>query len=302
MSDHKHEWVINEEDRTVCNLCSAWRFHGPRATVVAPPGRCFIAFDADGLHYRIAACLSKDPFVQGSLTKYDETHDPIWKPHVRNCSALFSVTPEEAVQLMNVESPKYTFAKNFIYMLLNGGDVPALANALVAAGVVQDETKDDPLKIAKISLDKWYAKAKVFKTWRDGLVDQVKRTGSVTLPDGRRRRFYNLHWNKAAQTWNVSGDVIKEIYNFPLIGTEVSFMNPRILLVWRWTVENPQWIIIYHGHDGFMLEGPVSEATEAAKSIIQLLPTKHAIDSTNVLYVPFDWKMGRIWSDLRKVK
>jgi hypothetical protein len=199
------------------------RWRGPRATIQAPPGNYFLGFDADGIHLRIASTLSQDPFMLGALTKYDETRDPIWKPHIQNASALFQVTPEEAIEWMKHEDSKYTFAKNFIYLILNGGDVPALKNAAVSAGLAMDEKK------VKKLLDSWLERAIMFKRWREGLVAQVRKTGVLVLPSGRRRRFYGAHWDKGE--WKLSHDVIKEIYNLPLLGTEVDFMNPRFLLV-----------------------------------------------------------------------
>jgi DNA polymerase I-like protein with 3'-5' exonuclease and polymerase domains len=165
------------------------RYRGPRATIQAPEGRYFVAFDADGLHLRIASTASQDPFMLGSLMKYDETNDVHYKPHIQNMSALFGMDLDECIELMEVESPKYTFSKNFIYMLLNGGDVPALKNAAVSAGLVMNE------KEVKYLLDRWLERAIKFHKWRLSLVDEAKKTGCVTMPSGRRRRFYGIRYD-----------------------------------------------------------------------------------------------------------
>lgn len=260
---------------------------------MASSGRTFVGFDSDGLHLRIAAFYSQDPFICGALEKYDLTRDPIWKPHIQNCCALFGITPEEAVHLMNIESAKYTFAKNFIYLILNGGDAPALANAAASAGL------DFNIGYVKGLLNKWLEKAKRFKEWREGLLKEVRQTGAITLPDGRRRRFYDLTWKDGL--WQIPYKTVKEIYNFPLIGTEVSYINPRILTVWRMTMGDwREWLLVYHGHDGFMVEGPIEEAKSFAKTVIEAISTPHEIGGRKLI-IPWGVKGGPIWAELGKL-
>lgn len=269
------------------------KFRGPRATIQAEKGRIFLGFDADGLHLRIASTASQDPFMLAALTKYDETGDPHWKPHIQNMSALFHLDPEECVALMNVESPKYTFSKNFIYLILNGGDVPALKNAAVSAGLLMDE------KEVKFLLDSWLERANMFHKWRLGLVKEAEQTGMVTLPDGRRRRFYGIRWDSKTKSVKINAETLKEIYNTPLICTEVSFMNPRIRKVWDMTL-NTDWFIFYHGHDGFMLEGPEYEADSFGAKLLSSIPKDHQYARGIVLTVPFDYKKGSNWAYMGK--
>jgi hypothetical protein len=269
------------------------RYRGPRATIQAPPGRYFIGFDADGLHLRIASTLSKDPFMLEALVKYDQTGDLLWKPHIQNCSALFQVKPEQAIEWMKHEDPKYTFAKNFIYLILNGGDVPALKNSAVSAGLSMDEDK------VKKLLDSWLERAIMFKRWREGLVNQVKKTGILTLPSGRRRRFYGARYDKGE--WKLSYEVIKEIYNLPLLGTEVDFMNPRFLSVWKLT-QGTAWFLFYHGHDGGMVEGPWEERMGFGKRLLASLPEDEELAPGLVLHVPFSLKGGVNWASLGEVE
>jgi DNA polymerase I-like protein with 3'-5' exonuclease and polymerase domains len=275
--------------------------HGPRATIIAPPGRCFLDFDADSLHLRIAACLSQDPFMSEAIKKYDETGSPVWKPHIQNVSAIFGVSPEEAVSWMDKKDSRYTFGKNWIYLILNGGEVPALRNAASSAGLQMNE------KQVKKLLDKWLERAMMFKRWREALVKEAQETGAITLSDGRRRRFYDMRWKKGAGQWQIGKKVLKEIYNFPLIGTEVSFMNPRILCIYRLTVNGPltQWILVLHEHDGFMLEGPEMEKGSTYTAILKTLNSPEMahmkIDESRTLYVPFDGKGGTCWAELTKV-
>ena len=266
--------------------------HGPRAAIVAPIDRCLVAFDADGLHYREAGFLSQDPFIQETLAKYDATKDPLWKPHVRNCAALFSITPEEAVELMDREAPQYTFAKNFIYMVLNGGDVPALANAAVSAGLELNE------KEVRKLLDAWLSKARLFDNWRKGLIREAQRTGAVTLPSGRRRRFYDMRWDSHASVWVPSTDCRKEIFNFPLIGMEVDYMNPRFLITWQRTVAT-DWKLVHLSHDGFMLECPEGEVTQLVTRILPMCKTPFKYGGS-FFNCPWDVKVGNVWSELKK--
>lgn len=275
-----------------CKVCGVQIAHGPRATIIAPPGRTLLAFDADALHYRIAACLSQDSFINESLSKYDETGDPIWKPHIRNCSALFGISPEEAVQLMNAESNKYVFAKNFIYMLLNGGRAPALANSAAMTGLKLTVQEVDKL------VKNWLAKATGFDRWRKGLVEQACRTGQIVLADGRRRRFYDLRMKDGS--WMMNEKSEKEVYNFPLIGTEVSYVNPRLELVYQETV-GTSWKLVYHGHDGFMLEGDEGAEGYFAGVVSRLLSHSTEISPGKILKVPWAAKAGRNWAVMGKV-
>lgn len=267
--------------------------HGPRATIIAPVGRILLAFDADALHYRIAACLSRDAFINESLVRYDETGDPIWKPHIRNCSALFQITPEQAVELMNAEAPQYTFAKNFIYMLLNGGEAPALANAAAMTGL--------KLTIPQVNglVKNWLEKAGGFKLWREGLLKEAQESGQLELACGRRRRFYDLRMSKGR--WVINSQTKKEIYNFPLIGTEVTFMNP-VIEACSTMIEGTDWELIYHGHDGFMLEGPDRpvQICGMSNSICDRGAQPLEIRPGQSLRVPFAAKVGRCWAVMEK--
>ena len=267
--------------------------HGPRAAIVAPPGRCLISFDADGLHYREAGFLSQDPFIQESLEVYDAIHDPLWKPHVRNCAALFGISPAEAVELMNREAPQYTFAKNFIYMLLNGGDVPALANAAVSAGL--DLVEKEVRKL----LDSWLSRALLFDNWRKGNVREVQRTGMLVLPSGRRRRFYDMRWDNHTNLWMPSTDCRKEIYNFPLIGMEVDYMNPRFKAVWEWTNGSSNAQVIHLSHDGFMLE-VVEDRVNALVELVLPICKEIFTYGGRKFTCPWDVKVGKVWSELKK--
>lgn len=268
--------------------------HGPRATVIAPAGKIFVDFDADGLHYRIAGCLSRDKFISDTLAKYDATQDEQWKPHIQNCSALFNVGTDQAIAWMYRKASQYTFAKNFIYMLLNGGDVGALHDAAVGAKLSLNE------KEVAILLHRWLERAFMFKSWREELVREAEQTGMITLPDGRRRRFYSLKWDRAGKKFVVDKKTKKEIFNLPLIGTEVSFMNPRVLKVEQATSEDEtnDWVLNLYEHDGFMLEGPEVEWKWVVRLVLSLVNTPHIIDKERVLKVPWDFKVGTCWAEL----
>lgn len=273
-------------------------YHGPRATVIAPPGLVFAAFDADGIHLRIAASESQDPFIGGALRKYDETGDPVWKPHIQNCCALFGISTTEALRLMKEENPRYTFAKNFIFLILNGGDVPALANAAVDAGLTATEG------YVKSLMDAWLAKAGRFKAWRDALVEEAETTGMIVLPSGRRRRFYGLRTNPnkmGKRKFLASHETVKEIYNTPLLAGEVDFMNPRILKAYR-LCQEAGWKLIYHGHDGFMTEGREEEVVEFVRAMLGAIPTVDTRSFRYPLYVPFNAKVGRVWAEMEELK
>jgi hypothetical protein len=86
----------------------------------------------------------------------------------------------------------------------------------------------------------------------------------------------------------------------PLICTEVDFMNPRIRLVWEMT-NGTDWLLFYHGHDGFMLEGPKLDAYSFGTAMLAAIPTHHAYAPGIDLYVPFSFKGGDNWAYLGKV-
>jgi hypothetical protein len=270
------------------------RYRGPRATIQAPPGMFFIDFDADSLHLRIASYASQDPFMLEALVKYDETGEDYWKPHIQNTSALFHISPEEAIELMNHKAPEYTFSKNFIYMILNGGDVPALKNAAVSAGLKMNE------KEVKFLLDRWLERAVKFKMWRERLVKEAKDTGCITLPSGRRRRFYGIRWDAKSNSMKINTDTLKEIYNIPLIGGEVDVMNPVLRIVWEKTI-GTNWLLFDQEHDGFMLRGPKSEAREFGDYLLSCIPNRFTYAPGIEMYIPFSYKGGENWAYLGKV-
>jgi hypothetical protein len=281
------------QHKKVCQACGQLVMHGPRSTIIASTGRTLLAFDADALHYRIAACLSGDSFINESLVKYDLTKDPIWKPHVQNCAALFQVTPAQAVEMMNAEAPQYTFAKNFIYMLLNGGEAPALANAAAMTGL--------KLTISQVAtlVKNWLQKAVGFDKWRESLLKEAGETGQLELACGRRRRFYDLRMKEGA--WIVNSQSKKEIYNFPLIGTEVTFMNQVINRTYE-RLQESQWQFVYHGHDGFMLEGPdnIGSMRQLTTDVCAIGSVPFEIKPGLVMKIPFAAKVGRCWATMEK--
>ena len=218
--------------------------HGPRCAYVPDNGKVFLGFDGDGLHYRIAGCLNRDPFIINTRTRYDKTGALEHKPHIVNACALFHVEAKKAIDWMNHKASQYIFAKNLIYMLLNGGTAPALYLAAVTAGLRLNVPEVEGL------MGNWLNAAHYFKDWREGLVREAQKTGKITLYDGRRRRFYNLRWKEGL--WQAGPDEIKEIYNLPLIGTEVSYVNPRVEKVQDFCEDEREWEMILYDHDGFM--------------------------------------------------
>ena len=265
--------------------------HGPRRAYVTGPGRTFLAFDADGLHYRIAGVLSGDPFISTTLERYDREARSEYKPHIVNCCALFKVSTDQAIQWMHDEASQYTFAKNFIYMLLNGGDTMALLQAAVSAKLDLDFKETERLK------NNWLESAWKFRDWRAGLLQQAEATGAITLYRGRRRRYYGLRWKDGK--WNTGPEEIKAIYNHPLLGTEVSYVNPRLTKVMDFVEANEGWLLVLLSHDGFMLEGLEGESLKQAEA--QLMPVLTApmlLGPGKVLKVPWTAKTGNCWATL----
>ena len=267
--------------------------HGPRRAFIAGPGRTFLAFDADGLHYRIAGVLSGDSFISDTLERYDREQKPELKPHIVNCCALFKVSTDEAIQWMHEEAPQYTFSKNFIYMLLNGGDTMALLQAAVNAKLDLDFKETDYLK------NNWLERAWKFRDWRSGLVRQAEATGAITLYRGRRRRYYGLRWKNGK--WNAGPEEIKAIYNHPLLGTEASYINPRLSKVMDYVEEHPEWLLPLLSHDGFMLEGPESETPHATSVLYPEMCKAWTLGLGKSLVVPWTAKTGNCWATLTEL-
>ena len=262
--------------------------HGPRRAYVAGPDRVFLSFDADGLHYRIAGVLSGDPFIRETLERYDREAKPEFKPHIVNCCALFKVDTAQAIHWMHEEAPQYTFSKNFIYMILNWGDTGALYQAAVSAKLDLDIGEVGKLK------DNWLTQAHYYRDWRESLIRQAESSGMVTLFDGRRRRYYGLRWKDG--TWHADVDTLKEIGNHPLIGTEVSYVNPRLEKVLDYVEANPPWQLVLLSHDGFMLEGPHSQAPQAVECLMPMLQEPFPCGPGKVLKVPWAAKTGKCWA------
>ena len=265
--------------------------HGPRRAYVAEEGNNLVSFDADGLHYRIAGVLSGDSFISSTLERYDAEEKPEYKPHIVNCCALFSVDTGQALSWMDAEAPQYTFSKNFIYMLLNGGDTMALAQAAVSAKLALDYKTVDKLK------NNWLEKAWRFRDWRAGLVRQAEVTGAITLYQGRRRRYYGLRWKDGK--WYAGTEEIKAIYNHPLLGSEVTYVNPRLAKVMDYVEENVQWRLPLLSHDGFMLEGPSDQCSRTIKQLMPMLTAPSPIAEGKMLKAPWSAKTGMCWALLK---
>ena len=265
--------------------------HGPRRAYVAPEGRGFISFDADGLHYRIAGLLSDDPFINNTLLRYDAENKPEYKPHVVNCCALFTVSTDEAIAWMDQDAPQYTFSKNFIYMLLNGGDTPALAQAAVSAKLDLDFEAVDKLK------NNWLDQAWRFRDWRAGLIRQAEATGAITLYRGRRRRYYGLRWKDGK--WHAGPEEITTIYNHSLLGSEVTYVNSRLVKVMDFVEGNIGWLLVLLSHDGFMLEGPEGQSELAVATLMPMLREPSLIAERKMLKAPWSVKMGKCWATLK---
>lgn len=266
--------------------------HGPRCAYVCPPGKIFLGFDADGLHYRIAGCLSGDSFINATLSKYDEEKAQEFKPHIVNGAALFHVSTAQVIEWMHAKAPQYIFCKNFIYCLENGGTAPALHLAAVTAGLKLDLPEVSQL------MNNWLNAAHRYRDWREELVGEAERTGMITLFDGRRRRYYGLRWRDGK--WHAGSEEIKEIYNHPLLGTEVSYVNPRVEKVVDFVEENPQWELVLYDHDGFMLMGPDSEANEIVNWCMPMLQEPMTIGPGKVLRVPWTPTIGRTWAEMKE--
>jgi len=59
--------------------------------------------------------------------------------------------------------------------------------------------------------------------------------------------------------------------------------------------------LIYHGHDGFMLEGPEGDERRFAQDVLMAIATPYEVRPGMVLTVPWAAKAGRNWAVMEKV-
>lgn len=256
-----------------------------RSMFVAEKGNVLVAADMEQLELRLIAAIAGDEIWLDAFRAKKDVH-------AVNAAAFFGGRYTD----YDKEHPYRTFAKNYTYMLLYGGQ-SEMAHAQMVR-VRNPKTGDRPY--AQFSLleaerlrERFLTTHDAIPRWWDATVAQYREARELRdLVHGRVRLFKDTMY---------SGDEengMREMVAFVISATGRACVNNAILRLMEtmpWGVYGPG--LIHDGHDSLMLE---VEARWAGRARSELVGAMRA--EVRGLELPAEAKMGTRWSALEKAK
>ena len=234
----------------------------------ADAGMLWSEADMSQLEYRVIAYLSKDPYLiqcyQEGRDLHGETAAIGWGP---------SYTAAQRAQ-----------AKTANFSLLYGAS---------EAGFLSNGLIDIPVPIKRKIVAGFFSKMPKVVEYNEWLRQEVRRTGIVTTPSGRVRKFPEVLIASSPSDWNM---IYREAVNTPPQGgasdaTLLALINlDRMGFDIRLTV-----------HDSVAVQGPAQDIRDIAATQIRVMSESAAELYGDLIPFPTEVQIGPRWGSLQEV-
>jgi DNA polymerase-1 len=238
-----------------------------RAAFIADPGWVLLAADYSQIELRLLAHFSEDPLLVEAFRRGDDIH-------ALTAAAVFGVPDEEQT------GEHRRRAKAINYGIVYGISAFGLSQQL---GVAQPE--------ADAFIQAYFRRYEGVRQYRDGLIEEARRTGIVRTLFGRMRRIPDLH----SRDYNARGFAERTAINTPLQGSAADLIKLAMIRVDRSLKEKQMASrLILQVHDELVLEAPQAETRQAAALL------REAMERCFELRVPLvaSVAVGPNWRDL----
>ena len=262
--------------------------------------RCLFEADYSQLEQCVVASLSKDPTLVSRIQAGTDLHCinasdlgrilhtvPNWVQYehmmVANDKAkglmVEKSLDENQIQelLKDIEKhgssiawgEKRTQAKNIGFGLNYGKGASSFAKEF---GITDNEAED--------MVDGYFEIYNVMKKWRDDTVEQALTQGFVSLPSGRKRRFFGatdwMNSEHGADSWStkrLQEEISRQAMNFPVQGGAHEVFEPALIrLEDRIRREGLDAFIMFRIHDGILGECAIEDREKIAQIIKEEMP------------------------------
>ena len=276
---------------------------GTKTMVQAPEGRCFVGADYSQLELRLIAALSGDEKMIELCANAQEDRklEPEYDPH----SYITAISFGETFTSLSLKDPSCTAKKDYtktclcetcrrktyrditkrtIYALAYGGD-----EYTVLDGIYNDGYDGPPITIRMVqrTVDAYFTGFAKVKPWREGVLQEAKRTGYVREFFGGRYRCFPL---------GAVDDTVA--YNYGVQGSAAAVMDVSAItldeqLQARWGDLNQIFATV---HDAVYVECDIAHALEVANLVETCLSTEVRFNNGPWMALPasaqiaFNWK------------
>jgi DNA polymerase-1 len=247
-----------------------------RRVYKAERGFRYVALDYSQLEARILAVLCGDSL---SLEAFRQGKDI----HRENALDLFGYLEDYALGVGERD-----YAKSFLYKLSYGGSSATADNKQYCPCpkcIDKVPAVLDLKQSAKKDMEtRWLRKHRAVATWRNRLVEEVKKKGYYTTPFGYKRFFFPP-----------ARSILPEIYNFPMQATAAGLMNRSTILAHKARLP-----LVLQYHDELMMECPESTALKSARKLKEIMEFR--VPELEDTIFPVDVAIGENWGEMKEVE
>ncbi len=263
------------------------RYAVAKKIFVADEGDILIQADYSGMELRILAVLADDPYMLEVLSDRDAD----W--HAEMAKQMYG--QEFADADADRRKEMRVIAKMLVFGLNYGRGVPSISRQLGCDRKDQclkcqtNRTCQRALKMATELVEAYFKPIPRVKAYREEIVRQVKMSGFLETPFGRRRRYPMI----TSEAWI---GMEKQIYNFPMQATGNTCNLMAMNAVWKEMghIARPLWPV--HDSSLFNVSGKASRADVV--DLINLLEgTPSRLLETDLPFF-MDVEMGTRWGEL----
>ena len=240
-----------------------------RRAFVAERGHVLISADYSQIELRVLAHLSGDEALIDAFSRGEDIHD-------RTALKVFGADSGLS------EHELRRRAKIINYALLYGKGAFTLSKDI---GVTQQAAQE--------FIDAYFAGFPRVRAFIDGLLDQARRTGSVTTMFGRRRLVPDIN----NRNYQLRGEAERRAMNFPIQGSAADILKRAMIDVHARLLDARLGArMILTVHDELLYEAPQAQADAAAALV------REVMESAVTLKVPLtvDIGIGGNWKEAKQ--
>ena len=231
---------------------------GPAREIYLPEeGHVFISADYNQIELRIAALLAEEKELLAAFGRGEDIHRTV-------ASTVYKVPQAAVTDLQRFR------AKFIVYGLGYGRGARSLAKAY---GMTVAE--------AERFIYEYFNAFGRIKLWREDLVEEVRKTGYLANPFGRRRYFFGP-------------SIIPKVYNFPPQSTAADVILRAMVKIDE-QLPKGSWLAI-QVHDEVVVQAPEDNVRQVGECLRDVMQAP--VPELGGYQFPVDVKVGKTWREV----
>lgn len=241
-----------------------------RAAFAAAPGMTLLSADYSQIELRILAHLSGDPVLTDAFRHGEDIH-------ARTAQEVFGIGPLAQ-----------TAEHRRVAKVINFGIIYGLS-AFGLAQQLGTDTREAAQFIAA-----YFARYKGVKTFLDGTIEEVRKSGFTKTLFGRTRPIPEIN----SPQMNLRNFAERTALNTPIQGTAADLIKLAMIeIARRLEAEKFQATMILQVHDELLFESPPGELERLGALVRECMEKAHPLD----VPLKVDLKAGPNWRDMKEI-